>query len=220
MTELITIKSLRELLAEKIGEVLQPQDYVIDKKLTAFERKDKLKNKIKIFFDCYNYSPSRIEFRLLFLLNIHVLDVEIEKLYKNCGEHYDKQWATMILSEGDFHPRSKDMEHKFRNAATHIISDRISLESEVEDCARVLSLEILPQLNIFMVLENFQKFIADNHHLVTHLNLVIPGLVAMKLYGEDSLKGLVSFLNQDSELRSSPHNSFIKKMIDNILLLK
>jgi hypothetical protein len=80
----------------------------------------------------------------------------------------------------------------------------------------LLSTEILPTLNTFLNLEDFQKFIVANYHLVTHLNLVIPSLIAMKLDGVDSLNSLIGFINQDLELELKPDNHLIKKMVASI----
>jgi hypothetical protein len=211
----ISVRALKEMLSVSLNESLLPLGFSGNKTMNDFKLTDKLKNKITISIDTYKFSE-RLEFRLLIFINIKAVDSLLSALYSYCGLTFDKRWPTIIFSEGDFHPKVKHLEHKFRNAAIHIVTDSESLHEGIEDCNRNLMNEIIPKLNQFIDLNQFQKFIITNYEQVVHLKLIIPALVVLKLCDEIELNRFVDFLWDRLELQKESENNIFKKLILNI----
>jgi hypothetical protein len=217
MMEIPTIKNLREIIRSTIGQDLVNEGFVLDSTISSAKKKIDRRNKIKISFDYYDFSPGRIEFRILLAFFISDINDEIEKYYKYCNEEYYKLSPTITLTEGDFHPKVKDLEPKLRNAAMHIISDRESLDEGIEDCRNILKKEILPKLPYFSTLNKFQDFVMSDYEFVTKFDIIIPSIIALKLKGRDELVNLVNFIWSKLNLETKAESHILKKLVGNII---
>ena len=210
----LSVKLLRETLTETIGHDLMNEGFSIDSNKTKIKKKIK-KNLITVFLDCYDFLPAKIEFRLLLIFRIHELDAETKLFYDYLGEDYTKG-KSFILSEGDFHPKVKAMDHKQRNAATHIVSDFNTLKEGIDDCRKILSNEIIPQFANFSELNKFQNYILNHYEEIIRLGLIIPGIIAAELKSKDELFRLTNFLWEELELETASDANFFKKVINGI----
>lgn len=159
--------------------------------------------------------PSSIEFRLVIIFSLAEIDNEAELLYKFSNEIYNRGF-TIILAEGDFHPKTKELNAKSRNAATHILTDIKRLDEAINDCRGVLHHEIIPSFNRYIHLNAFQDYIFDDLNVVIKYGLLVPSLIAAKLKGRAALDKLVGFLWKTLELDSKNPEYLIRKLVTNI----
>lgn len=212
----LTIYNVRSTLGITIGQDLKNEGFSIDSKFTQLKKKIGKGNEIRISFDCYDYKPARIEFRLILVFVIKDIDDEAELFYTFCGEQYNKGW-TIVLNEGDFHQKVKFLQPKFRNAATHIVTNNETLNEGIEDCRKVLREEIIPMLPKFSNLSEFQNFVLTNYDEILRLGIEVPSLIAAKLHSKEALIKLVDYLwnKLGLELKSDLH--IMKKLVGNII---
>lgn len=215
----LSIKKVRESLASIVGLDLTNEGFKIDKKLSGAKKTISKKNKIEIKFDCYDYLPSSIEFRLIIIFSIEEIDNEADLLYKYSNEVYNKGY-TIILTEGDFHPKSKNLNPKLRNAATHILTNMEMLNEATHDCQSVVRNEIIPYLSRYSKLEEFQKYIMSDFDHVINYGLFVPALIATKLMGNEELDKLVNFLWEKLKLDSKSSEHIQRKLVTNIYSYK
>jgi len=148
----LRVGKLRELIASTIGEDLIAEGFTIDKSLTWIKKRINKKGKIEFFVDCYNYAPSKLEFRLLITFWIFEVIKEMEKYHQYLSVPFNNKSQLFIFSEADFNPLTKNLQLKFRNAYTHIVTDINDTKIPIGDCRKTLQEEIIPILPIFSVL--------------------------------------------------------------------
>jgi hypothetical protein len=216
MENKLTIRELRKIIGETLGSELAKEDFILDSKLMTAKKKVEKKNLITIYFDCYDYSPRRIEFRLLFNFRISELDEETKKYYSYCAEDY-QAGVSLSLSEGDFHPKVRHLDKKMRSAFTHVITNQQNLDENIKDCRGVLKEIIIPQLGKFSVLSKFQEFVFANYNLLIPLGITIQGLIAAKLHSKEKLKMLVDYLWRELDLESKSDLHLMRKLVTNII---
>ena len=212
----LTVSNLRRNLNNTIGIDLIKEGFTIDSRLTTLKRKTNTKNEIQIELDCYDYKPSHLEFRLALRSKLKEIENEAKKFYDFLGEQYTPRW-TIMLTEGDFHPKSRLMERKLRKSASHGITDEQSMNVAISDCRTILNNEIIPQLSKFSDLEKFQDFVLDDFDSVIRLDLFLPSIIAAKLKSRQALIKLVDYLWIKKALDSKGENDFMKKLVANII---
>jgi hypothetical protein len=198
ITEKLTLSWLRENLALTIGRELVKKGFSIDKKNTKLQKKIGDKNLIEIYFDCYGYS-TKLEFRLMINFKISEIDMEAEKFDIYRKVNYQKGWTFMFV-EGNFNPKTRDLEPKYITSATHIVYNKATLEEAIADCRKVLKDEIIPMFPNFSDLLNFQNLIENNFNLVTKMGLMRPALIATKLKNNEEIYKLVDFLWKELDM--------------------
>lgn len=198
-----------------MGAELVKHGFAIDSKLVKATKKVAKRNRITIFFDCYDFTPEKIEFRLLLKFFIHELEEEMRDFFEFCGESFNG--SSIVLGEGDFIPSMKDLSPKLRSAYTHTVIDFSKVDIPLQECRTNLNNYIIPRLNIFSDLKVFQEFVSRDYEEVVRLKIVPHALVAMKLAGNPELKGFTIFLWQKLELDDKPDFHIMRKFVQNIL---
>lgn len=188
----LSIENIKKDIANIIGNDLIADGFKLDKSNTWYTKKIN-KNKVKIFVDCYNYKPIKIEFRLIFQIWIDEIIKEKEKFHRYLNEPFLNEWPIFSFCEGDFYKETKHLEHKYRNAYTHIIESHLDVEREILACKKLLYSEILPSLNDFTSLELFQSFVLNNYQSLSLNYYFIPSMIAMKLKGINELRKVVDY---------------------------
>lgn len=212
----IKVRTLKEEIASTIGKDLQDYGFKIDSTLTWVTKIVNKKNKIRFFIDCYNY-PLKLEFALVIQTMINEIEKEREQYCKYANLYYQKNY-TLIFSEGYFHPATKNLEHNYKTAFTHIVSDLVMIEKEIADCRKVLNDEIIPMLPTFSILENFQEYVLKNYKKIGDSTFTIPSIFAMKLKGNEELKMITEHFWNALQLEQKPTDHLLRKFIENILL--
>lgn len=205
---------LRQNLAESIGKDLRPFGFKPNKQNTKL-RKKLHKNVIEINFDCYTYT-SKLEFRLLVMCLIPEIEEERKRFYHYLDRDFVKGW-TFILSEGSYHPKSKELEAKFQSAATHVVVDDQTLIEGIEDCKKVFNTEISPMLPAFESLDGFQKLIGNCSSWSSNVALIEPGLLAAKMKGRKELVQLVTCLENEFQNSSKGIFQRVTKQLQEIM---
>src|SRR5262245_30805711 len=115
----LTLDWLKKNLASTIGEDLIKEGFSSDKKQTKFKKTVGPKNKIELYFECYAFSL-KVEFKLVTDFYITEIEKEREKFRNFCHLELTRKW-TVMLSEGFYHPKTKELDFKYQVAATHVI---------------------------------------------------------------------------------------------------
>jgi hypothetical protein len=213
--KILSIGKLRKLLTNTVGQDLIDEGFTINKTFTVLKKRVEIKNKITCFFDCYDYLPERLEYRLLFEFKIFELVKEAERFYKYCGIEFNG--FPLVLGEGSFHPRTKELDLKFRSAFTHVVTDFEMFSETVEDCKMVLHNEIIPRLPTFSTLHKFQEFVLQDYNSVYKLGIGIFSIIAAKLKGKEELHKLVAYLWEKLKIDSLNGQHLLRKLYGNIL---
>jgi len=213
----LRVGKLREIIASTIGEDLRAESFTIDKSLTWIKKIVNKKSKIQFFVDCYNYSPNKLEFRLL--LNFWIFEVieEMEKYYKFLNEPFNNKSPLFRFSEADFNPLTRDWDLKFRNAYTHIVTDINDTDTPIKECRDILQTEVIPLLPAFSVLEEFQEFVLLNYKDPSKSWLAKSGIIAMKLKGSKELKMIVDHFWTTERIAEMPKDNFFRRYIENVV---
>lgn len=212
-----TVRKLREVIASTIGEDLKAEGFSIDKSLTWLTKKVNKKNKIKCFINCYDYRPTKIEFRLIFQIWVSEIVTEMEKYHNYIGEPFDKEWPVFSFCEGDFNSKTKHLEHVIRNSYTHIITNVNEIDAEIASCRNTLKAEIIPALPTFSALENFQNYVLQNYKDIGKSTLTKPSIIAMKLKGEKELLILAEYFWNDLKFSQKPKQDIFRKYVENVI---
>ncbi|MES2850913.1 MAG: hypothetical protein V4685_17815 [Bacteroidota bacterium] len=212
----INIKNLRELLAATVGEDLKAEGFSIDKTQTWIKKIVNKKSKIRFFIDCYKYT-TRLEFRLIISFWIHEVIQEKDKYYQYLGLPFDTKNQLYTFSEGDFTPIVKDLELKFRGGFTHKVTDITDTEIAINKCRQTLQKEILPILDTFSILEDFQKYVLESYKYPQIFCSATDGIIAMKLKGMEELELLVNYFWESEHLEQKPKDHFFRRVVENII---
>lgn len=216
MNDMITIGKLREKIGLTIGRDLVSEGFSLDNRITKAKKKINKKNDIVILFDCYDYNPVKVEFRLLLVFKISELEEESRMYYQYCNEEYSGG-KSFVLCEGDFHPKVSHLDQKLRSAATHIVADSVTLKEGIEDCRKVLKDEIIPMLPKFSILKEFQNMVLNDYGTIRRLGLIIRSLMAAKLHSHKALVNLVDYLWDELKLESKSDLHIMKKLVRGII---
>lgn len=144
------------------------------------------------------------------------IENEAKKFYAFLGKEYIPRW-TIMLTEGDVHPKARHLERKLRKSATHRITDEKSMNEAISDCREVLKSEIIPHLSKFSDLEKFQDFVMSDFDSVIRLDLFLSAIISAKLTNREALKKLVDFLWIRKALDLESDEDFMKKRVANII---
>ena len=212
----LTVSNLRRNLSNVLGIDLMKEGFTINSGLTTFKRKINSKNEIQIELDCYDYKPSNLQFKLGLRCKLKEIENEAKKFYAFLGFEYVPHW-TILLTEGDFHPQTRLLEHKLRKAAIHIVEDEQSMNVAISDCREVLKNDIMPYLSKFSDLEKYQDFVLNDFDSVDRLSLFLSGILAAKLKSKEALIKLVDHLWTKNTLDSKSDEDYMKKFVANII---
>jgi len=210
------IRKLRELIAATVGEDLKAEGFSIDKSLTWVTKKVNKKNKIKCFINCYDYTPTKIEFRLIFQIWVNEIVIEMERYHEYIGEPFQKEWPVFSFCEGDFNSETRHLEHKIRNAYTHIITEANEVDAAIKACRITLKEEIIPILPTFSIFENLQEYVLQNYKDIRESTLTKPSIIAMKLKGKAELNMLVQHFWRDLKFEQKPKEDIFRKYVEHI----
>ena len=213
----LKVRRLREIIASTIGEDLIAEGFSIDKSLTWIKKTVNKKNKIHFLIDCYNYAPVHLEFRLIISFWISEILSEMEKYHHYLNESFNSKGELFIFSEGDFNPLVKNLELKFRNAYTHIVTDINDTEIQISECRKTLREEIIPLLPTLSVLEKFQDYVLENYKDPEKSWLAKTGIIAMKLKGAKELEMVVDYFWKSLELDKKPKDNYFRNYVENII---
>src|SRR5687768_17002397 len=108
---MIKTSGLLLVLVPAMEEYLGHEGFIFDSRQRKFKKKSDGSD-IHIGIDIYKF-PEALEFRLMIYFELKEVKKSIEKLYSYCGKEYGHKWA-IIFFEGDFHPRVRHLESKFR----------------------------------------------------------------------------------------------------------
>jgi hypothetical protein len=209
-----TIKSLKEISASSVGNILIENGFSIDKSQTWLKKKVMQKNSIKCFFDCYDYKPFKLEYRLVFIFKICEIENEMDKFYNFFGQTFNKA-PTFTFSEGDFRPDLKHLEGKYKNAFTHTVTDFDMIHGSIKECCSVLENEIIPVFPIFSDIGCFQEYVLNNYKLIGESKLTMPAIVAMKLKGTGQFEYIANHIWQNLDLESKNEKYYLREFITN-----
>ena len=213
----LKVGKLKEIVASTIGQDLIAENFTIDKSLTWLKKTINKKNKIRVFIDYYNYAPVKLEFRLIFQFWILEIVQEMQAYHQYLNESFSKDWPTLSFSEGDFNSTTKHLEHKFRNAYTHVVTKINSTNLPIQECRKTLNEEIIPILSTFSILEEFQDYVLNNYKDIGESTLTKPSIIAMKLMGAKELKMIVEHFWSTLQLDQKPKDHVFRRYIENII---
>lgn len=213
----LTLGQLKEILFNTLGQDLIKEGFVFAK--SYFEFKKKIgKNKVKVCFDFYDYKPDWVEFNYRFEFSIDEIDREAKKLHDFCGIRYNGYSIT--LTEGDFHPLTKDKELKYRIDYTHKIYDFERDKAELEYSRKKLHEEFLSRLPVYTNLALFQDAFLNDYELMgTNKAPFMYVLIAAKLKGIKELEKLVPYAWEKLGLEAKPDNNNTKQLISKLIPL-
>jgi hypothetical protein len=213
----VTINDVRSALVLDIGQELTNVGFSFKKSLPGFQRISAGKEKITIIFDWYDFMPVNIEFKLLVSFGIPQVHAEMKKYYEFCKLDYTSKGNVLHFCEGDFHPNIKFLTHKERHAATHVVTDLVTLQDSVADCRKVLINDIIPKFPSYSTLEGFQSLILDDYSFVIHAGFTIPALIAIKLKSKTQLQELTDYIWKELNLETKPEGHLLKTLVGNIV---
>jgi hypothetical protein len=140
----------------------------------------------------------------------------IETYYNYCGISY-QPGPTFVLSEGDFHNKSRRLEKRIRASATHVVASLEDLNKGLVDCRNTLDNEIFPGIADFSSLENFQKSIIDDPSKITFFDLPDLAIVATIYRGEENLQSILDFIYKEYHLHGKGEEFILGKLWKNAI---
>src|SRR4030095_6636118 len=106
----LSIRELRESIANTVGQDLINEGFSIDKSLQVLQKGIKNKYKIKCFLLVYDYKPVKLEYQLSFQFRMIPIEEEMKTYFEFCNIPFSG--SAIALNEGDFHPNHRDLEPK------------------------------------------------------------------------------------------------------------
>lgn len=211
---MMDVFTVRNEVFNAIQDVLERNAIVPDKRLTWLTQKIGRKKSFRIFVDCLKFYD-RVEFQLTLEFWIYEVEAIWEKVKELRGEPY-YGGPTFTLAEGEFYHLLQNEIPKFQTSFYHIAYDAQSLNDEVELCREILVNEIEPYFSIYSNLERFQEHIVKSDYHVKGPKFVLPGLVAMKLYGECEFEKFVESVCKLYNYFVDPRDLYVFQYIEHI----
>lgn len=195
----LTIGNLKKILLDTIGKDLIDNGFEFSKSTFTFTKKYG-ENKCKAFFFFYDYKPSYLEYQFQIECTIDSIRREIVRFSEYSNINLSCETAFFV--EGHFHPSTKDKEPKYQSAYSHRIFNLSKANLEIKVSREIFKDYFLPRLVDYTNLESFQQKHLHSLSNTENFKPIVSLLMAAKLMGFAELEKLVTYLENQLQIKN------------------